>query len=56
MAMRLDEKPPQLLNYAFACHAAGGWRNGSAPRLHRGGYRFESYTAHHYPSVFREIR
>jgi hypothetical protein len=25
----------------------GGWRSGSAVRLHRKGHRFESYTTHH---------
>ena len=34
----------------------GGWLNGRAPRLHRGGYRFESYTAHHYPSAFPKVQ
>jgi hypothetical protein len=26
----------------------GGWRSGSAVRLHRKGHRFESYTTHHF--------
>ena len=26
----------------------GGWRSGSAVRLHRKGHRFESYTTHHH--------